>query len=58
MLISATDMPLEIFVYQHCRCRRPDKTLQLKTDLSVYNKLELEKPPVGVKFLFENLAEF
>lgn len=25
----------------------------LQTDLSVYNKLEIEKPPVGVKFLFE-----
>jgi hypothetical protein len=25
----------------------------LQTDLSVYNKFEFEKPPVGVKFLFE-----
>jgi len=25
----------------------------LQTDLSIYNKFDFEKPPVGVKFLFD-----
>src|SRR4030043_530327 len=30
----------------------------LQTDLSIFNKLKLERPPVGVKYLFQKLEIF